>query len=722
MSTPDPQSLQRIEHSSIQGSKIQQGQAGKDLTQIQTEQLTQVDVSVFGRDRRTNAEKLRLDLADQILKNHIQPELKQRLQNTVYQDVWLNPELEEQPHQVGELVPNRLVQVAGKPAETLDLQTTILEVFTSHRRLLILGEPGIGKTTTLLTLADQLVEQAIANPGTAIPIIFELSTWKKEDQSIEAWLIQQLTKTYRRVSAKIAQDWLKEELLIPLLDGLDEINSEHQENCRQLLNKFAEHYPYLVVCCRAEEYEAGTLKLDELRSAVRLQPLTPIQIQEYLQQVGRRSLWEAVATHPEKQVFLQPDTEGKPGILQIPLFLRIVAEVGKPFMSQAELLETYIDQRLSRDMVDWERRRFKDKPWAYRSAYREPSRQRTNYYLSWLALYMKCKKSAEFMIEEIALDWWVGSAILNSVYYLYYRVNRSKGRVGVGSIYHVGSIYSALWLSMTGIPMGLSLFLSEKSLNPDGHLLSAIFKGLFGVATCGVLISLMSLYATYLRLERPQYRIDYRRSKSIIAIIFFILTSITIFSFAGYLDWLMIMENNNSANLLVHILKISSSGAILVVLIYIFSISIPSITPIPFIADLIKWLPQKEVWNFQPNQSIRDFFKCSLTTTICFLMLWILGTSEPSKTVGQPLSILSVVLIALPSTIFFGLMAGGMACIKHFSMRLVLFAIARVIPWDYARFLDYCVERRLLRRIGGRYRFLHRELLEHFAQKAGGVS
>ncbi len=47
-------------------------------------------------------------------------------------------------------------------------------------------------------------------------------------------------------------------------------------------------------------------------------------------------------------------------------------------------------------------------------------------------------------------------------------------------------------------------------------------------------------------------------------------------------------------------------------------------------------------------------------------------------------------------------------------MRIILFLPGREIPWNYARFLSYCVERRLLQRISGRYRFIHRELLDHF--------
>jgi hypothetical protein len=37
------------------------------------------------------------------------------------------------------------------------------------------------------------------------------------------------------------------------------------------------------------------------------------------------------------------------------------------------------------------------------------------------------------------------------------------------------------------------------------------------------------------------------------------------------------------------------------------------------------------------------------------------------------------------------------------------------IPWNYARFLDYATERIFLQKVGG-YIFIHRLLLEHFAQ------
>jgi hypothetical protein len=51
----------------------------------------------------------------------------------------------------------------------------------------------------------------------------------------------------------------------------------------------------------------------------------------------------------------------------------------------------------------------------------------------------------------------------------------------------------------------------------------------------------------------------------------------------------------------------------------------------------------------------------------------------------------------------------------HFVLRWFLWR-AGSIPWNYARFLDYAASRILLRKIGGGYVFIHRLLLEYFAE------
>ena len=62
-----------------------------------------------------------------------------------------------------------------------------------------------------------------------------------------------------------------------------------------------------------------------------------------------------------------------------------------------------------------------------------------------------------------------------------------------------------------------------------------------------------------------------------------------------------------------------------------------------------------------------------------------------------------------------GLVYGGFAFIQHFTLRLILYRNGH-IPWNYARFLDYATDRIFLRKVGGGYIFIHRLLLDYFAE------
>jgi hypothetical protein len=75
--------------------------------------------------------------------------------------------------------------------------------------------------------------------------------------------------------------------------------------------------------------------------------------------------------------------------------------------------------------------------------------------------------------------------------------------------------------------------------------------------------------------------------------------------------------------------------------------------------------------------------------------------------------------VGLSFGLLFGLFAmvlgGGKACIQHLILRLILYCNS-YIPWNYARFLNYASDRIFLQKVGGGYIFIHRLLLEHFAQ------
>ncbi|MEM6717019.1 MAG: NACHT domain-containing protein, partial [Cyanobacteria bacterium P01_C01_bin.147] len=160
------------------------------------------------------------------------------------------------------LSPVRLFKRPQQQAIELPPSERLMDVFTQGDvagRLLILGAPGSGKTTTLLELARELVATAEADETAPVPIIFELSNWTNAQQSIDQWLVAQLKAEYN-VSPKVGQHWIATHQILPLLDGLDELGGVRLPKCVEKLNAFlpdTEPDRQAVVCCRTKEFRRG---------------------------------------------------------------------------------------------------------------------------------------------------------------------------------------------------------------------------------------------------------------------------------------------------------------------------------------------------------------------------------------------------------------------------------------------------------------------------------
>jgi predicted NACHT family NTPase len=58
-------------------------------------------------------------------------------------------------------------------------------IYDTTGLLLMLGKPGSGKTTTLLDLAQILLERARNEQRERVPVIVNLSSWKKKQSLAE---------------------------------------------------------------------------------------------------------------------------------------------------------------------------------------------------------------------------------------------------------------------------------------------------------------------------------------------------------------------------------------------------------------------------------------------------------------------------------------------------------------------------------------------------------
>jgi hypothetical protein len=79
------------------------------------------------------------------------------------------------------------------------------------------------------------------------------------------------------------------------------------------------------------------------------------------------------------------------------------------------------------------------------------------------------------------------------------------------------------------------------------------------------------------------------------------------------------------------------------------------------------------------------------------------------------LSNIALALVLFVS-IFATLSFGAVNVIQHYFLRFILYC-KEYIPWNYTRFLDHAVSFIFLQKVGGGYIFIHRLLLEHFADR-----
>lgn len=109
----------------------------------------------------------------------------------------------------------RLVARHGSTAHSPPPRTSITDVFDKlGGALLILGEPGAGKTTALLELASAVLDQAEADERQPIPVVVNLASWTQRRRPLAIWLVDKLHTSYQ-VPKKVGQAWLAGGELLP---------------------------------------------------------------------------------------------------------------------------------------------------------------------------------------------------------------------------------------------------------------------------------------------------------------------------------------------------------------------------------------------------------------------------------------------------------------------------------------------------------------------------
>jgi TIR domain/NACHT domain len=315
---------------------------------------------------------------------------RELLDQSLHSIAWVELGLTTRPDMVSNAT-NLLFRLPQGSEQLLPSGTRVLDAYDeAEGELLILGVPGAGKSTLLLDLAQQLVGRAQASEISLLPVILRLSSWAIGRPKLTNWMIEQLSRTYD-VPQPLSERWVKEGRILPLLDGLDEVEETARPACIEAINSYHRtHLIPLVVCSRQTEYEvAAKGKHLALQSAVMVQPLSDEQIEEYLRTADPS--FAGVRTALQQQPALWE-------LATIPLMLSVLLLTYKGISANDIMKqETDLEQRVWTDYVA---RQVAEKG----NDTQYPS-EHTRDFLSWLAKQMREHQQATFYAEYLDIDW-----------------------------------------------------------------------------------------------------------------------------------------------------------------------------------------------------------------------------------------------------------------------------------------------------------------------------
>ncbi|MCB5165584.1 hypothetical protein LG634_12155 [Streptomyces bambusae] len=123
-------------------------------------------------------------------------------------------------------------------------------------RLVVLGEPGAGKSVLAMLLTLGLLAAADrGEPVRPVPVLVPVSSWDPVVEGLDDWLVRTLAGAYYAGRPDIPRTLLAHGLLLPVLDGLDEIPESARRGAVRALNRALGTDRPVVVTCRSAEYE-----------------------------------------------------------------------------------------------------------------------------------------------------------------------------------------------------------------------------------------------------------------------------------------------------------------------------------------------------------------------------------------------------------------------------------------------------------------------------------
>jgi hypothetical protein len=350
-------------------------------------------------------------------------------------------------------------------------------------RLVVLGEPGTGKTMLMVGLVLDLLHPGRRRSSKPVPVLVSLASWDPVSQDLHGWLGATLITGYPDLAAPAPpgaaggnafEALVDAGLILPVLDGLDEIPESARPVAIARINKELKPGEQLVITCRTEQYQAAVSPQDGqgavLRAAaVQLSTLKFDEVARYLcndagpTAAGRWDFLDSLSTEsPVRQALATPLMAGLARAIYNPRpderarDLRDPAELcgfADPAAVEAQLLDAFV-------------------PAAYQPTAGSRWTKDAETWLVFLARHL------EYTIGSPDFAWWQ----------LRYALPRTASGLGRGLAFMLGGLVGGL---VAGLTAGLAGGLLAGLLSGlTAGLQTVLVAGLWAGFTAGPVIGL----------------------------------------------------------------------------------------------------------------------------------------------------------------------------------------------------------------------------------------
>ncbi|MEU5884996.1 hypothetical protein [Spirillospora sp. NPDC047279] len=403
------------------------------------------------------------------------------------------------------------------------------------RQLVVLGEPGAGKTAMAILFVLELLDTA--EDGEPVPVIFSLSSWHP-GTDLHTWMARRLIEDHpflaggqghrRGHGADLAARLIEHGRVLPVLDGLDEMSAALHATAIEAIDRSVAGGRPLVVTCRSDEYQAAVTVSGSFFSRAAVVEIEPVEIENAIGYLSQAYL-DGDERWTEVFARLRDEPEGALAeALSTPLMVGLLRDVYKdPSSDPGELLDTtaFADRRaVERRLLD----RFI--PAVYSPFHPGgPSEDRALRWLRFLAREMDWQRTRDlawWRIRSLIVgpvvgvlaasgSWWVFHASFGSLSAIVGGL--AVGAAGVAAaVFHWSEVVvdesritdprsilrrhrglTAMWTLLAGSAVGLLIF------GMLGYGLSAsrpsavLTYGLLSAATFGLATCFMSAWGSY---------------------------------------------------------------------------------------------------------------------------------------------------------------------------------------------------------------------------------